>query len=534
MTGLPRPWPARRSLWDFSRSRTALLLGLAVFGFFALTAGGLVGYDPETAAASEGLVRTGQLRILPQTPLGSAGLIGRDGLHYARTGLTQPLLEAPFYWLGEKLDELSSDGRAYRWRTTVLQLFEPAMASLSIVAFFGLMLLRGVAERRALLVAGLCAVATMIWPYSKIRMDTTLMTTLVYTVLAAAWTARRPTAGRLVVTGLAAALTINSKGYGLLLLIGLAPLMVSPARQLIRQGRVWRLLWLALPICCGLAAAAWYNWYRTGSVTNFDDSFVTQRLLAMPFSAAGLLVSPGKGLVFYSPLVVLGILGLRECWRADRALARTIVLTVAINVVFIATSIAWSDETWGPRYLLPSAWLLILPIAWWTTTARRRRWVLAVAVVGCVVQFVGVFVSYAPTLKASRALTGGEPVYLYGDWTGHVAYGDDGPRWVPQASMLLFQGEVTAAYLKEKLTGTGFIVTYKPWRGNEARIDLRDPDRSYAPLPDFWWATAGETTAQKMAAGLLAILCLGSVLLIAPRLYRRGGTGPFLLGTGPP
>lgn len=283
---------------------------------------------------------------------------------------------------------------------------------------------------------------------------------------------------------------------------------------------------LALPVICGLAAIAWYNWYRTGSVTDFGDSYVSQRLLAMPFSIAGLLVSPGKGLLFYSPLVVLGMLGLRDLWRVDRALAWAIVITASINILLISTSIAWTDETWGPRYLVPSAWLLILPIAWWVTNRRRRRWLGGVAILGMCVQFVGVFAAYGVTLPASRALAG-EPVYLYGDWRARVAYGDDGPRWIPQASPLLFQLELTAAYFKEQLTGSGFTVTYKPWRGNEARIDLTHPEQSFAPLPDFWWTVVGQTTKQDLVAALLAILCLGcGATLVRQSVPRASHSAP--------
>ncbi|MEO9119190.1 MAG: hypothetical protein ABI355_08845 [Solirubrobacteraceae bacterium] len=469
---------------------------------------------------SEGLVKAGQLRVLKQSPWAGEGLIGRGGYNYGRTGLTQPLLEAPAYWLGLKLDGLSSDGRSYRWRLTVLQLFDPAMAALTVAAIFALLSLRGVSERRASLIAALCAVGTLIWPYSKIGMDTTLMAMLALTVLAAAGAARRPTAGRLAMLGVVVALTMNTKAYGALLALGAVPLFASALMQLVRDRRVRALCALAVPVICGLAAVAWYNWYRTGSVANFNDAFVSQRLLAMPVSVVGLLVSPGKGLVFYSPLVILGILSLRDLWRVDRALARTVVFIVSINVLFIATSIAWSDETWGPRYLVPSAWLLVLPIAWWVTSQRRRRWLIAVALVSVCVQFAGVFAAYGVTLPAARALAG-EPVYLYGNWNARVAYGDDGPRWIPQASPLLFQLEITAAYLKETLTGSGFTVTYKPWRGNQATIDLTHPEQSFAPLPDFWWAAADQTTTQDLIAALLAILCLGCGATITRDLLPR-------------
>ncbi len=321
---------------------------------------------------------------------------------------------------------------------------------------------------------------------------------------------------------MAIALTMNSKAYGALLVLGTLPLLLLAFKQLVRGHRVRVLAAFAIPVVAGLASLAWYNWYRTGSVTNFGDSYVSQRLFAMPFSAAGLLLSPGKGLLLYSPLVILGILGLGPLRRADRPLARAIVLTVSVNVLFISTSIAWTDETWGPRYLVPSAWLLVLPVAWWATNRRRRQWLAAVTLTGVCVQFAGVFASYGVTLGVSRALAA-EPVYLYGDWRARVAYGDDGPRWIPQASPLLFQLELTAAYFKEQLTGTGFVITYKPWRGNEGRIDVTHPERAFAPLPDFWWAAPGQTTKQDIVAAFLALLAVGSAATLAGHKTLREG-----------
>ena len=47
--------------------------------------------------------------------------------------------------------------------------------------------------------------------------------------------------------------------------------------------------------------------------------------LTAPFNTLGLLFSPGKGLILYSPLVVLGALGLPRLWRQDRALTAALL-----------------------------------------------------------------------------------------------------------------------------------------------------------------------------------------------------------------
>ncbi len=83
-----RPLPARAG--GLRRRTVAILLALAVFGLYGVSTGNLVGYEDETAAVSEGLVKAGELRVLDGPPLTAKGISGREGHRYSRTGLTQP------------------------------------------------------------------------------------------------------------------------------------------------------------------------------------------------------------------------------------------------------------------------------------------------------------------------------------------------------------------------------------------------------------------------------------------------------------
>jgi hypothetical protein len=398
-----------------------------------------------------------------------------------------------------------------------------------VAAIFALLILRGVSERRALAVSGLAAVASMLWPYSKIGMETTLMAMLALSFLAAAWAARRPSPLRFVLAGVACGLTANSKPYGGLLLIGVLPLLVQAFRALPREQRVRSLVAFLAPMLVAVVAIGWYNWYRSGSVTNFVDAFQSTPVAA-PISALGLFLSPGKGLLWYSPLVILGLRGWRTMSRGDRPLALGVLLAVAMNTAVISISIVWSDETWGPRYLVPSAWLLLLPLAWWTHGRRRMRWMAAFTVLAVWVQFIGVLPSYGVIIPINRALAAGAPVYIDGAASRQVPYGDDGPRWIPGASPLLYQSALALAYLKEKLTGSGFTITYRPFEGYYKTIDLREP-QDVTDLPDFWWTFPGMTTAQDLLAVLLGVLAVGGGIPLVRRL-RRPTVAPLVAPAG--
>jgi hypothetical protein len=459
-------------------------------------------------------------------------MVGRGGRLYGRQGLTQPVLEVPFYWFGQELDNVASRGRRTSGRLAIVRLYNPFMAALTVLAMFALFLFRGVAERRALVVAGIAGVGTLIWPYAKIGMDTTLMATVAGTFAASAFAARRPSPGRYGLVGIAAGLTINSKPYGAFLLVGVIPLLWEPFMTLSPRQRASALACLAIPLVAAAGAGAWYNWYRTGSTTNFMNTYIAAPVAA-PISALGLYLSPGKGLLWYSPLVILGIIGFRDFWRSDRRLAFASILTIAANTIVVAISLSWTDETWGPRYIVPSAWLLILPIAWWLRKGKRFRWFAVVAVLGICIQCAAVLTSYGAFMPVASTLSGGEYVYPYAHPGARVAYGDDGPRWIPGDSPLLFQLELAAAYVKEQVTGSGFRVSYHPYRGNWATVDLTHPDRTFAPLPDFWWAHTSGWKVRWLAV-VLGVLAVASAVML-PRGIRtrwsRGTREPSTDGT---
>lgn len=81
---------------------TAALVFVAAFALYTTTQGPrLLGYEPETAAVAEGLVRTGDFRFPAEgLAVPGEGIRGKDGKIVGRAGLPQELLEAPFAALG--------------------------------------------------------------------------------------------------------------------------------------------------------------------------------------------------------------------------------------------------------------------------------------------------------------------------------------------------------------------------------------------------------------------------------------------------
>jgi hypothetical protein len=122
--------------------------------------------------------------------------------------------------------------------------------------------------------------------------------------------------------------------------------------------RIPQLVAWAAPVALLVLA---YHWAYYGSP-------LRQGLAAERFSAPwgeghlGLLVSPGKGLFFFTPVAVMGVAGLVRSLRYDdRALAATCGAAVLVHWVFVGRWLEWhGGESWGPRLMTDALPLLML------------------------------------------------------------------------------------------------------------------------------------------------------------------------------
>jgi hypothetical protein len=485
----------------------ALLVFLMAFGLFAATTAPLTGYEDETAAVTEGLVLNGQFWEIEGSILQAQGIEGKGGHLYARTGLLQPLLEAPFYGAGHLLDKHFEPVGSAPYRQTLLWFYNPFVAALAAVALFALVFLTRRSIGWAAAIAALFVVASIAWPYAKIGMDTTFMFAILAAFALGAWARIKPAPLPWALTGFAAGAAAATKGYAVLSLTSIAILLLPTFVGLDRRRQLRLALAMGLPILAWGVAIGWYNVARFGSPTDFGYSDFALTL-SMPLNVLGLLFSPGKGLVFYSPLVVLGALGVPRLWREDRAFAAALLVLLATLTCVSGASAYWGDEVWGPRYIVPAAWTLLVPIAWWAGSQTRRRVLAGVASLAFVVQLIAVGGQYSYYMAVVRELTG---VQVYGARFGvdgeRIPYGDDPPRWIPQLSPLLLQAEgLISSQVVEPLGGDGLEVTYAPFEGRSRTLNLSDPDVRLSL--NFWWNGAG--TGRRSMALLMLIVSLAS------------------------
>lgn len=168
----------------------------------------------------------------------------------------------------------------------------------------------------------------------------------------------------------------------------------------------------ALPLGMAVLATLLYNYIRFHTWLTFPQAPFETFSTPLQTGLAGLLISPGKGLLWYMPTTVLIVEGLSS-WRATRrfdeyGLAATIVL---ITLLFYAKWYDWTGgRTWGPRLVVmitPALLLLCLPALdrLRQPTGAIRWWIGGCLLVSGLVQLPGVLLNFE-LLEATQMKSG--------------------------------------------------------------------------------------------------------------------------------
>jgi hypothetical protein len=117
-----------------------------------------------------------------------------------------------------------------------------------------------------------------------------------------------------------------------------------------------------------------YNTARFGSPleTGYLDAWRTAHadlaghtgfsLAGLPAGAAALWLSPGKGMLVFSPILSVTLVGAWRRAATDRPLVAAVLTTCAAYTLLYGANFAWHGSAWcwGPRYLMPLTPLLLL------------------------------------------------------------------------------------------------------------------------------------------------------------------------------
>ena len=371
-------------------------------------------------ATTESMVRRGEIDSNQLLWMGNQqGNLGPDGDLYSRKGLGMALLAYPLLWIARLLPALGL--------AQVAMLLNPILT-----AWTGALLYR--AGRRlewsratSVAVALLFGLATLAWPFTQTFFSDPVCAFALfgafYGLLSYGQTARKRYLllgslawGLAYLTRVVNLITLPLFAAGLIFAIFAAAPVERPDRAPLPRPTTWRegvnslfrqhwrpLVTALIPVVVVGLVSLWWNWARYGSI--WDSGYVeTEQFNAeWWFGVSGLIAGPGRGIIWYSPALLLAIPSARPFWRQARYV---FIFCISISFLYILLYGKWymwhGGYSWGPRFLapiLPFLSLLTGPILDQVIThraggiwARIGIWVLVLISVG--VQWLGLLVPY--------------------------------------------------------------------------------------------------------------------------------------------
>ena len=294
------------------------------------------------------------------------GVVGIDGRDYSWFGIGSALLYLPFCAMAKTV------GIPTEFVVSILNSFFGAAAAVLVFLFCASL---GYSKRASVYTAIIYGLGTMAWYYAKDPGDHALET--FFMLLAAFFMSQFVTNEKnkyIIFSGIALGIAGLVRPSSFLLVL---PLLLTLTVHLSKKYDVLQCC-KTLPrhaclLFCSLlpfvSIFLWYNQYRFGSFLESGYSLIAARVgvdffNGTPFltGITGLLLSPGKGFFYYSPITILFFFSFRSFWKKNQEVAVCFASTIFLYMIFFAKNNFWhGDWAWGPRYIFMLTPFFIIP-----------------------------------------------------------------------------------------------------------------------------------------------------------------------------
>ena len=356
----------------FAEILTALTV--LVLAFFVYNSNGreIRTYDSRpTALAARELLASGTLALdrdvadTPEYATRWGFILGRDGHYRSIYSPVPALAAAALTWPAERLGIIDVDA------PLAPQAIAKLAASLLVsgaVAFAYLTARRRLTRRRALLVAAGLGLGTGYWSSASqtLWQSETVLFGLSLAILLLSRNGETLGIGRAATVGAGLALALTARPQ------------VAPAVTVLLCGAAWRLKPRHSALVVGMVASAalalavvnalWFG-HVLGALPLLSsvnaDIHETGRTFAPNLDGyLGLLVSPSRGILIFSPVVLVALAGTAAAIRRGTSHAELwCAIAAAIQFLLYGSySVWWGGHTFGPRYMIDVLPLLV-PLA---------------------------------------------------------------------------------------------------------------------------------------------------------------------------
>ncbi len=398
------------------RKNQNLLTASWLFVLFVLiylsTAKGVFEYEDDVSMfyVTQDIVLHGNFSTPPKTPGATQGV---DGHWYSKYGIGESILGVPFYFIGNILEKVLPskeiiDQRGFLRANTLVYTvcLVGILCTAGVISLVYLVARELECSPRGAIVTAFCfGLGTFAWHYSRTFMSEppSMLTGAIsfYGML------RYRNQGRI------RWLFLSGSAGGVCLLMRLTNISV------IAPVGAW-LLWLlftkkrdtplgmlrnvvtwVLPIAVALVMAGIYDLTRFGNV--FETGYgleAGQFTTPLYVGIYGLVLSPGKSVFLYAPVLLIGLAG----WKAlyHRSTDATIVAAgiAIVYMAFYARYYQWyGGGAWGPRFLTVILPFMAIPIAAFADKEMNvPKWIIfgGIGLLSLFIQVVSVLVPYVP------------------------------------------------------------------------------------------------------------------------------------------
>lgn len=428
----------RNFITDLSRHDRSI--AFLIFGFllacYLLTYSGRIQSSDGLSmfATSESIVRRGDADTNQLLWMGlQQGSFGPNGDLYSRKGLGMALLALPLVWLAHKWAALGLVQAAL--------LLNPLLTAWTGALVYRSGIRLGWSRYVAVITALVYGLATLAWPYTQTFFSDPVaawgLFGCFYGLLSFQQTQRKR---YLFAAGLAWGLAYLARAVNLVTLpiyaLGLLAILDSQTQGALDQAWRWHVQTLAtkirtlvgdhprqwisfaLPIVVAGLLSLWWNWLRFGSIWQTGYLETESFSGVWWFGVYGLLFGPGRGLLWYSPVLLLSVFGVGWFWRRARWIAAVALILFLVYVLLYGKWYMWhGGYSWGPRFLVPMVpFLALLTGPAWDRIFIEQRWAwpgraatLLLVILSLTVQWLGLLVPFS--LVQDRLVALVEPLF---------------------------------------------------------------------------------------------------------------------------